>query len=87
MDWGFVLESGSQLTLTGSVVSNADTAIRIDGGQIHLDGTRIMGNRTGIDVKRVMQMPAVAGRESSLGHNDTHIPYVDTSCGSGRRVG
>ena len=70
---GVILGNGSRLTLTRSVIANADTAVRIDGGQLYLDGSKLMQNRTAIDVERVMQQPAVAGRDSALSHNQIHV--------------
>ena len=65
--------NGGLLEMSQSVISNTDTAVRIDGGQLYLDDSELMHNRTAIDVERVRQQPAVDGRESRLIHNQIHI--------------
>lgn len=67
------LEHGSRLTMSRSVISDTDTAVRIDGGQLYLDNSEIAYNKTGIEVESILQEPAVAGRASRLSHNQIHI--------------
>ena len=70
---GISLGNGSRLTMTRSVIANADTAVRIQGGQLVLDNSHIVQSTTAIDVGSVVQHPAVSGVNGRLSQNRIHI--------------
>lgn len=68
-----LLDNGSSLTLRDTRLSGAQTALTLDGGQLHLQDSLINSSPVAIDVRSIQNRPAISAENSRLAYNETHI--------------